>query len=144
MGDPARWRKWKPSGGGLPKPADHAAEGGFVGFVSSLETAPVSDPPKPLETASCPQVIENKQPADRDMPDRRDQKSAQGGFVGFVSFGSRDTSKNSKSEPRAMSWAEWKAESLNRLFLEQGVTGSAGRITAAMIRDGERKRREQL
>jgi hypothetical protein len=43
-----------------------------------------------------------------------------------------------------MSWAEWKAESLNRLFLEQGVTGRPGRITAETIRHGEQKRREQL
>ena len=43
-----------------------------------------------------------------------------------------------------MSWAEWKAEMLSRLFLEQGVTGRRGRITAETVLDGERKRREQL
>jgi hypothetical protein len=43
-----------------------------------------------------------------------------------------------------MSWAEWKAESLNRLFLEQGAIKRPGRITAAAVLDGERKRREQL
>lgn len=36
-------------------------------------------------------------------------------------------------------WAVWKAGELNRLFQEQGVTGQPGRITAATVRDGERK-----
>jgi hypothetical protein len=36
-----------------------------------------------------------------------------------------------------MSWHEWKARMLNRLFLEQGVTGQPGRITAATVRHGE-------
>jgi hypothetical protein len=38
-----------------------------------------------------------------------------------------------------MSWYEWKARMLNRLFLEQGVTGQPGRITAETVRHGERK-----
>jgi hypothetical protein len=39
-------------------------------------------------------------------------------------------------------WAEWKAASLNRLFLE--LTGRPGRITAATVLDGARKRGAQL
>ena len=35
-------------------------------------------------------------------------------------------------------WVEWKAENLNRLFQEQGVTGQPGRITADTVRHGER------
>jgi hypothetical protein len=34
-------------------------------------------------------------------------------------------------------WYEWKARMLNRLFLEQGVTGQAGRIMPETIRHGE-------
>lgn len=34
-------------------------------------------------------------------------------------------------------WAEGKAAALNRLFLEQGVTGKRGRIKAATVRHGE-------
>jgi hypothetical protein len=45
---------------------------------------------------------------------------------------------------KATSWTEWKAAQLNRLFLEQGVTGRSGRITAATVLHGKRKRREQL
>ena len=45
---------------------------------------------------------------------------------------------------KATSWTEWKATQLNRLFLEQGVTGRSGRITASTVLHGERKRREQL
>lgn len=38
-----------------------------------------------------------------------------------------------------LSWVEWKAAALNRLFQEQGVTGELGRITPATVRHGERK-----
>ncbi len=41
---------------------------------------------------------------------------------------------------KANSWAEWKAARLNRLFQEQGVTGRPGRITAATVLHGEKKR----
>jgi hypothetical protein len=37
-------------------------------------------------------------------------------------------------------WCEWKAAALNRLFQEQGTSGQPGRITAATVRHGERKR----
>jgi hypothetical protein len=40
---------------------------------------------------------------------------------------------------KGIPWAEWKAAALNRLFHEQGATGKPGRITAATVRDGERK-----
>jgi hypothetical protein len=41
--------------------------------------------------------------------------------------------------PKGTPWAEWKAATLNRIFLEQGVLGRPGRITAETVRDGERK-----
>jgi hypothetical protein len=44
---------------------------------------------------------------------------------------------------RLMSWAEWKAATLNRLFLEQGRTGKAGRITAETVQHGERAREQK-
>ena len=39
-----------------------------------------------------------------------------------------------------LDWCQWKAAALNRLFKEQGVTGQPGRITAATVEDGEKKR----
>ena len=36
-------------------------------------------------------------------------------------------------------WEDWKAEALNRLFQEQGVTGQPGRITGATVLHGEKK-----
>lgn len=36
-----------------------------------------------------------------------------------------------------MSWYEWKARMLNRLFLEQGATGQIGRITPETLFHGE-------
>lgn len=144
MGDPGRWRKWKPSGAGPTKPVDGSDGGGFVSFVSSPGTGLLDNAATSLETAVSPQATENKQVAGGNPHDEDDQISGQGGFGGFVSFVSGGTSANTQAEPRWMSWAEWKAESLNRLFLEQGVIGRPGRITAATVLDGERKRREQL
>jgi hypothetical protein len=42
---------------------------------------------------------------------------------------------------KAVSWAEWKAAALNRLFLEEGATGRSGRITAATVAHGEQRRK---
>jgi hypothetical protein len=44
---------------------------------------------------------------------------------------------------RGISWADWKAAALNRLFQQQGVTGEPGNITAATVRHGEQKRGDQ-
>jgi len=46
---------------------------------------------------------------------------------------------DSKDKPRWMSWAEWKAESLNRLFQRQGVLKQRARITAETVRRGENR-----
>ncbi len=40
---------------------------------------------------------------------------------------------------RRISWYQWKAEMLNRLFREYGRTGEAGKITAATVLHGERQ-----
>jgi hypothetical protein len=39
--------------------------------------------------------------------------------------------------PNGIPWAGWKAASLNRLLLEQGVTGQPGRIKAGTVEHGE-------
>lgn len=68
---------------------------------------------------------------------------------GFVSFGASPLTISPKigagparldDEDRETPWAEWKAATLNRLFLEQGVLGQPGKITAATVRHGERRR----
>lgn len=41
------------------------------------------------------------------------------------------------AEAARVSWAEWKAAMLNRLFQEQGIIGQPGRITSPTIRHGE-------
>jgi hypothetical protein len=43
------------------------------------------------------------------------------------------------AETTGVSWAEWKAAALNRLFQEQGITGAAGQITASTVLRGERR-----
>ena len=42
-----------------------------------------------------------------------------------------------------ISWAEWKARQLNRLFQEQGAIRQPGRITAETVRRGEPRPRGQ-
>jgi hypothetical protein len=41
---------------------------------------------------------------------------------------------------KGIAWADWKACALNRLFQEQGTSGQPGKITAASVCHGERKR----
>ena len=40
-----------------------------------------------------------------------------------------------------LSWAEWKAAMLNKLFLEQGVLGEPAKILPETVRHGERGRK---
>lgn len=44
-----------------------------------------------------------------------------------------------EAETRGISWAEWKAAELNRLFEDQSVTGEPSRITVATVLHGERR-----
>ncbi len=46
-------------------------------------------------------------------------------------------------EPRGVSWSEWRADMVNRMFAELEATGQPGRITAETVRHGEAARREQ-
>jgi len=41
-------------------------------------------------------------------------------------------------DERSLSWPEWKATTLNKLFLEQGLTGEPGRIITDTVRHGQR------
>ena len=47
-------------------------------------------------------------------------------------------------DQRGISWAEWKAAALNRLFQEQGLTGQLGNIKAATVRHGLRQSGESM
>src|SRR5215472_8523101 len=53
-----------------------------------------------------------------------------------------EIAKASRLAPRWMSWAEWKAEALNRLFQKYGVLKQRGCITAETVRHGERAANE--
>jgi hypothetical protein len=79
-------------------------------------------------------------------PRHEPTKPTKPGFVGFVGptletlpiiEAAPDLSPD---EGKSATWAEWKASMLNKLFLEQGVTGQPGKITAATVRHGERVR----
>ena len=141
MADISRWRKWKPTGAALTKPADGSDAGGFVSFVGSEDPSADKSRSEPQKLVNAAQTKENKNAASRfDLS----QDIAPEGFVSFGGFVTRHPLPHADAEPRWMSWAEWKAEMLNRLFLEQGVTGRQGRITAETVLDGERKGREQL
>lgn len=47
---------------------------------------------------------------------------------------------NLPADAPTIPWAEWKARELNRVFHEQGCSGSVSRITAATVRHGESKK----
>lgn len=62
------------------------------------------------------------------------------GSVGSISTPAAEIAVDCpKREERVMSWCEWQAAALNRLFLEQGATGQPGRITPETIRRLEQK-----
>jgi hypothetical protein len=80
--------------------------------------------------------------------DREPTKPSKPGSVGFEGSGSEDSPKieTTRGAPlvdcaappeRPMSWSEWKAAALNRLFREYGTSGQPGRITAETVRHGE-------
>ena len=113
-GTPLRqWLDWQPK---EPITADSPqseptkpSKPGFVGFVGSLP----GDPPKIGVAEELPE------------PDNQPENRIQ-------------TVVDSATAPeRVMSWAEWKAAALNRIFLEQGTAGQSGRITAETIRHGQ-------
>jgi hypothetical protein len=91
-------------------------------------------------------------PTDRilaDSPLTEPSKPTKPGFDGFVGSLSVIPAKipgrksgvaevdSATPRERVMSWSEWKATALNRLFLEQGATRQSGRITAETVRDGQ-------
>ena len=45
----------------------------------------------------------------------------------------------SKGEPQWMSWEEWRAQMLNRLFQRQGVLKQRARITPETVKHGENR-----
>ena len=59
-----------------------------------------------------------------------------------ISVSTEKTRKVAEEAKVWLSWAEWKAQSLNRLCKEQGVTRQPGRITAATVRHGEEAERK--
>jgi hypothetical protein len=100
------------------------------------------------------------QPHDRimeDSPEPEPTKPSKPGFVGFdgSAFGvlpkiapplAPETGSSAGpleldcvfATERPMSWAAWKAEELNRLFRDHGVTGQPGHITPETVLHGER------
>jgi hypothetical protein len=112
-GTPLRqWLDWQPKGvitADTPQSEPtKPSKPGFVGFVGSLS----GDPPK------------------IDVPK---EAPTQGRGVNRI-----DLAVDSATAPeRVMSWSEWKAAALNRLFLELGTSGGPGRVTAETIRHGQ-------
>ena len=109
------WLEWEPAARTKPDSTKHEptkpSKPGFVGSVASISVAAAS-----IEGANSRNQY------------RRITKS------------SIDSQVDSASqEERVMSWCEWKAAALNRLFLEQGVTGQPGRISPDTIRQAEQK-----
>jgi hypothetical protein len=92
----------------------------------------------------------------RICPDNEPTKPSKPGSVGFegaLQEKSQEICDRPDAEPKSpvpavmavsgtldstgLPWCAWKAETLNRLFQEQGVTGRPGRITATTVRRGQ-------
>lgn len=128
-----RWLDWKPTDqtnadstqGEPTKPS----KPGFVGFVGPISVGPAKIEPElnPSRGPSgVPQGISHAGESVSGSPNER-KESIQPGV------------DCAGKQERVMSWSDWKAAALNRLFLEQGLTGQSGRITGDTVRHGQRK-----
>src|SRR5262249_14687218 len=115
-----------------------ASKPGSVGF----EGAPSGDLPKIPPGERSPVDSEKRIGHAVDPGSVGFEGSPSGGFAKIPAgkggpdsiFGSVDSS----SAPEGvMSWAQWKAAALNRLFKEQGLLGQPGHITAETVSHGE-------
>jgi hypothetical protein len=61
-------------------------------------------------------------------------------YVGLSEIEAELATADLELENNGMSWPEWKATALNRLFEELGTSGQPGRITAATVMHGEQHR----
>lgn len=110
------WLDWQPKGAitadSLESEPTKPSKPGFVGFEGSLSGDPLKiGPPR--------EALTEGQRTNR-----------------------IEVAVDSAAAPeRVMSWAEWKAAVLNRLFLELGTSEQPGRITAETILHGERMSR---
>lgn len=120
-----RWLDWSPTDRILADlrqtEPTKPSKPGFVGFVASLSAPPAKiacggpgDADTSSDSGSAPNRVVNPIDPEVDSAPRRE---------------------------RVMSWSEWKAGSLNRLFLEQGATAQSSRITAETVRHGQQARK---
>jgi hypothetical protein len=114
MPSPSRWMTWGATeqiiGDSAQSEPTKPTKPGFEGFVGSV----------PSDSAKI--RVTGEPPPEAETPNRTQ--------VGVDS---------ATAPERVMSWADWKAAALNRLFLEQGTGGQLGRITAETVRHGERQ-----
>jgi hypothetical protein len=125
----SQWIAWQPIGKkieNLPRSEPtKPSKPGFVGFEGAtlVETANTEAGTGVAGRSIRPRI-------GKKIEDRSGGQKASKPAVDFA----RDTA-------RPMSWAEWKALALNRLFLEQGRTSTPGQITAETVRNGQRAAR---
>jgi len=120
-----RWLDWNPADRILADSPQteptKPSEPGFDGFVGSLSVTPAKN------TCREPHVAVAI----------GESGSASNGVVNPI--GAKVDSATWRE--RVMSWSEWKAGALNRLFLEQGATAQSSRITAETVRHGQQARK---
>jgi hypothetical protein len=134
----SRWMGWQPTQQIIANSARSAptrpTKPGFEGFVSDLSAKSAKMLAEPVGSQvflrALPQTIDhigNPRPA---TAAPKTHCGLQKPIETTVDFGPERT--------RLMSWPEGKAAALNQLFLEQGRAGKPGRITAEVVRHGER------
>ena len=98
----------------------------FLTKWANMESQRLTGNP-PMPTASAPAQADASSVVKESMLDARAASPA------------AETEQGPDPAVLGITWAEWKATMLNRLFQEQGVTGQPGRITAETVRHGERR-----
>ena len=128
-----RWLDWRPSGPTIAdSPGSEPTKPSKLGFEGSVGPTSV-DPAniEPERIPSCGPKGEHPEISHRGNSDCPAPNERQGHSQPAVDC--------SSERERVMSWADWQAANLNRLFVEQGLTGQPGRITGDTVRHGQRK-----
>lgn len=135
----SRWIDWQPNGRSLgdtpEKEPTKPSERGSVGFEGALPAEIAKIAP---EQEHSQQTIESSGLAG--SPDSPAETPECLDINDQLHHPGKSPVDSSPPVEQFMSWADWKAAELNRLFLEQGSSGQPGRITSDTVRHGERRR----
>jgi hypothetical protein len=134
----SRWLDWKPKARILEdSPRVEPTEP--TKAPPLLEDSPKSEPTEP---SKVPSVGSDGSTSGEVLKIEADPEPAELARAGVLTATEpRAPHPSDVLDSKGVSWEQWRAASLNRLFLERGAMGRPGRITAATIRHGEQRAR---